>query len=73
MKPLPDEDFFGIYLRRERKHQGLTQENLAHKAGIPRTHIVHMERGNILWPRFDTALDLIDALKVTCEHFMRPL
>lgn len=66
-------EFFGQYLRRARKHNGMTQAELGRRAGLPRTHIVHLERGNILWPRFDTALDILDALQVTCEEFMKPI
>lgn len=35
----------GVELQRRRIHSGLTQEELAHRAGLTRTHYQQMERG----------------------------
>lgn len=35
----------GDELRRQRKEAGLTQEDLAHRAGLTRTHYQQIERG----------------------------
>ncbi len=35
----------GRWLRRERQHQALTQQELAHRAGISRAYLSEIERG----------------------------
>lgn len=55
---------FGRKLRRARKGVRLSQEDLAHRAGLHRTEVSLLERGERV-PRIDTVLALTDALSVT--------
>jgi predicted ATPase/DNA-binding XRE family transcriptional regulator len=59
---------FGELLRRFRKAAGLTQEQLAERAGLSRRGINDLERGARRTPRRDTLTLLIEALKLAEEH-----
>lgn len=54
---------FGIELRRRRKAAGLTQQDLAEKAGLHRTYISLVERG-LRIPTLDAVFRLGTALNV---------
>jgi predicted ATPase/class 3 adenylate cyclase/transcriptional regulator with XRE-family HTH domain len=55
---------FGALLRRLRQAAGLTQEELAERAGLSRRGINDLERGARLLPRKDTVTLLADALRL---------
>ena len=57
-----DSTSFGAVLRRFRTVSGLTQEELAERAGLSRRGINDLERGARLLPRKDTVALLADAL-----------
>jgi transcriptional regulator with XRE-family HTH domain len=59
----PVADRFAANLRRLRDDAGLSQEELAFRAGIHRTQVSLMEVGERL-PRFETTVRLIGALGV---------
>ena len=48
---------FGKNLLRERRRAGISQEELSHRAGLHRTEIGLLERGERI-PRIDTAIKL---------------
>jgi transcriptional regulator with XRE-family HTH domain len=50
-------------LRLERQRQALTQEELAHRAGITRLAVSQLERG-LVQPRIPTLRKLADALGI---------
>lgn len=54
---------FGDNLRRYRKRSGVSQEDLAVRASLHRTHIGLLERGERL-ARIDTAVKLAGALDI---------
>jgi transcriptional regulator with XRE-family HTH domain len=58
-------DSFGMLLRRSRVAAGLTQEQLAEKAGISRRNLGDLERGADHRPRKDTLALLADALALS--------
>src|SRR5437764_11398722 len=55
---------FGVLLRRYRSDAGLTQEELAERAGLSRRGITALERGERLKPHPDTIRLLADALQL---------
>jgi predicted ATPase/transcriptional regulator with XRE-family HTH domain len=59
---------FGDLLRRHRRAAGLTQEELAERAGLSRRGIADLERGARRSPRKDTVLLLADALGLPDEQ-----
>jgi transcriptional regulator with XRE-family HTH domain len=60
-------------LRRYRKAAGLTQEELAARAGLSVRGISDLERGIKAVPRKDTVQMLADALRLTPIGVGRPL
>jgi tetratricopeptide (TPR) repeat protein/transcriptional regulator with XRE-family HTH domain len=56
---------FGDLVRNHRLRLGLTQEDLAGKAGVSVRTISHLETGRITWPRAGTVRLLADALDLT--------
>jgi transcriptional regulator with XRE-family HTH domain len=61
-------DRFGARLRALREHAGLTQAQLAERAGLHTQGIVKLERGERK-PAWETVLALADALGLTCQAF----
>jgi transcriptional regulator with XRE-family HTH domain len=55
---------FGRNLRRERRREGLTQEELARLAGLHRTEIGRLEGGERV-PKIDTLIRLADSVGAT--------
>lgn len=52
-------EVFAANLKRYRRAAGLSQEELAHRAGIDRTYISALERG-----RYAASIDIVDRLAV---------
>lgn len=58
----------GITIRDLRKSQGLSQEKLAEKAGLHRTYIGALERGEKS-PTVDTLVKVVTALNINLTNF----
>src|SRR5262245_60106423 len=63
-------EWFAGRLREERESSGLTQQQLADKAGMAWRTIAHLESGDRK-PTWETVLALCAALGCTCEAFTR--
>lgn len=61
---------FGAAVREERTNQGIAQEALAHLAGIERSHMGKIERGEHV-PTLPLILKIARALKCSAAHLMR--
>ncbi|MDX3638521.1 ATP-binding protein [Streptomyces sp. MB09-02B] len=61
----------GELLREHRRLLGLTQEELAERAGVSVRTISHLETGRISWPRPATVRQLADALALVGEPLRR--
>lgn len=59
---------FGKRLKDARKARGLTQAELARRAGVSQGVITHYERG-VNRPRLDQALALVQALGISLDEF----
>jgi transcriptional regulator with XRE-family HTH domain len=53
---------FAANLRRLRLERGLSQEELAHRTGIDRTYVSHLER-----LRYNPTLDMVERLAAALE------
>jgi DNA-binding XRE family transcriptional regulator len=60
---------FGLNLRRIRTREGSTQEGLSERAGLHRTEVGLLERGERV-PRIDTVIRLADAIGVPIDEFL---
>ncbi|WP_047783098.1 helix-turn-helix domain-containing protein [Variovorax paradoxus] len=60
---------FGAAVREERTNQGIAQETLAHLAGIERSHMGKIERGEHI-PTLPLILKIARALKCTAAHLI---
>ncbi|MGD9721496.1 MAG: helix-turn-helix domain-containing protein [Pirellulales bacterium] len=60
---------FGDRLRKEREEKGLSQSDLAEKAGLQPSAISHFELGRRM-PSFDNLKRLADALSVTVDYLL---
>ena len=60
---------FGAAVRDERTNQGIAQETLAHLAGIERSHVGQIERGEHT-PTLPLILKIARALKCSSAHLM---
>jgi len=60
---------FGATVREERINQGVAQEALAHMAGIERSHMGKIERGEHV-PTLPLILKIARALKCSAAHLM---
>lgn len=68
----PGRVLFAANLKAARKQAGLSQEALAHKAGLDRSYVVEVETGKIS-PTVDRVLDLAAALQVSAAVFFADL
>lgn len=59
-----------LHLRKVREEQGLTQEDLAFRAGINTAYYSHLERG-IYSPTMFVIWRLAQALKLDLDQFLR--
>lgn len=59
-------------IRELRDHKGISQEELAHRAGLSRTGMGFLETGK-RWPRLDTLMKVADGLNVTVDVLLRGL
>ena len=53
-----------------RDQKGMSQEELAHRAGLSRTGMGFLETGK-RWPRLDTLMKVADGLNVTVDELLR--
>ena len=65
----PDVVAFGVVLRRYRKKQGMTQEQVSWKSGVDRKFISRIEGGR-REPALGTILKLTTALDIDLGEFM---
>jgi len=63
---------FGSRLKELREDAGLTQEQLADRAGMHKLTVAKLEQG-IREPTWATVIALTDALGVSCEALRQPL
>ena len=61
----------GEAIRYHRGRLGLTQEELAERAGVSPTTVVNLENGEIRRPRITTLQNLADALGADVQEFQR--
>jgi transcriptional regulator with XRE-family HTH domain len=61
---------FGEVLRRHRSEKNISQEELAHRAGVDRTFVSRLERG-IRQPTITTMIGISQALGVRAADLMR--
>lgn len=61
---------FGAVVREERANQGIAQEMLANLAGIERSHMGKIERGEHM-PTLSLILKIARALKCSPAHLMK--
>jgi transcriptional regulator with XRE-family HTH domain len=66
-----DANQFGIRLKELREQAGLTQPQLAEKAGMSKGGVADLEQG-INQPSWATVQKLADALGVDCRAFQQP-
>lgn len=64
-------DWFGGRLRELREAAGLTQKDVADRAGVKTNTIARLERGEQV-PNWPTVVALIQALDVACDEFLKP-
>lgn len=64
-------DYYSIgqRIRKIRKARGLTQEQLAEKVGISKTHMSHIETGNTKLS-LSTFISLAEVLEVSTDEFI---
>lgn len=63
---------FGRRLRRFREEAGLSQEQLAHAAGVHRTYVGHVERGETT-PTLYSIVRLANALSIAAGELVNGL
>lgn len=59
----------GAQIRRMRKAKGMTQEQLAEKAGVDVTHISHIETGRSI-PSLEMIISFINALDCSADELL---
>lgn len=55
-----------------RDQEGISQEELAHRAGLSRTGMGFVETGK-RWPRLDTLMKVAQGLNVTVDELLKGL
>lgn len=63
-------DIFAVNLRRARTTAKLSQEELAHRAGLDRTYISSLER-SVYSPTIDVVQKIADVLDTTPSELLR--
>jgi transcriptional regulator with XRE-family HTH domain len=61
----------GETIRHHRQRQGMTQEELARRAGLAPTSIVRLERGEVRAPRLSTLDSLAGALQIPVAELVQ--
>jgi transcriptional regulator with XRE-family HTH domain len=61
-----------IRIKELRYQKGISQEELAHRAGLSRTGMGFVETGK-RWPRLDTLMKVAQALNVTVDELLKGL
>ena len=57
-------------IRELRDQRGISQEELAHRAGLSRTGMGFLETGK-RWPRLDTLMKVADGLNITVDELLK--
>jgi transcriptional regulator with XRE-family HTH domain len=65
-----DVSFFGARLQELRRAKGLTQAELAARAGLSKGGVANLEQG-LREPAWATVVALAEALKVDCQAFLQ--
>jgi transcriptional regulator with XRE-family HTH domain len=68
---MPKESRLGRRLQRFRERAGLTQHELAERAGVARTIIANLERGSRAGITLSNALRIADALGISVDQLAR--
>jgi len=68
----PEAEKFGAIVRKLREERGLTQDQLAERAGVSATYIGFIERGDNV-PTLTIILQIASALRVRCPDLLRDL
>jgi transcriptional regulator with XRE-family HTH domain len=55
-----------------RDQKGISQEELAHRAGLSRTGMGFLETGK-RWPRLDTLMKVADGLNISVDELLKGL
>jgi transcriptional regulator with XRE-family HTH domain len=66
----PEAEKFGAIVRKLREERGLTQDQLAERAGVSATYIGFIERGDNV-PTLTVILQIASALKIRPSDFLR--
>jgi transcriptional regulator with XRE-family HTH domain len=66
----PEAEKFGAFVRTLREERGLTQDQLAERAGVSATYIGFIERGDNV-PTLTIILQIASALKVRPSDLLR--
>jgi transcriptional regulator with XRE-family HTH domain len=66
----PEAEKFGAIVRKLREERGLTQDQLAERAGVSATYIGFIERGDNV-PTLTIILQVASALKVRSSELLR--
>jgi transcriptional regulator with XRE-family HTH domain len=61
-----------IRIKELRDQKGISQEELAHRAGLSRTGMGLVETGK-RWPRLDTLMKVAQGLNVTVDELLKGL
>ena len=61
-----------IRIKELRDQKGISQEELAHRAGLSRTGMGFVETGK-RWPRLDTLMKVADGLNITVDELLKGL
>ena len=69
-KRRPEAEKFGVVVRRLREEKGLTQEELAERAGISATYVGFIERGDNV-PTLTIVIQIASALRVRPSDLLR--
>ena len=64
-----DQKTIAAQIRKMRKAKGMTQEQLAEKAGVGTTHISHIETGRSV-PRLEMVISFINAFSCSADELL---